>query len=257
MYKLMIVDDEAKIRNGLHHYFPWNEIGFEVVAEADNGKAALDYILHNPVDAMLCDIRMPVMSGIDLARELQERQLKVKIVFLSGYRDFEYARQALLYGAMRYIVKPTKYEELVEVFKKVKEEFDAEKGQSQPQGQLDNEAETDEDAHEPQGYHEKKIEAIKAYVQEHYASVTLSGTADHFHMNLYYLSKYFKKWTGQNFSEYLTSVRMEKAAELLQDITYMTYEIGRMVGYEDPKHFSRAFRQYFGVSPREYREAER
>lgn len=251
MYKLIIVDDETKIRNGLHHYFPWNEIGFEVVAEASNGKAALDYILRNPVDVILCDIRMPVMSGIELARELQERHLKIKLIFLSGYRDFEYARQALLYGAMRYIVKPTKYEELVEVFKIVKQECDAEKGEP-PIQELST-----EDEQEPQGYHEKKIEAIKTYVDENYPSVTLKGAADAFHMNLYYLSKYFKKWTGCNFSEYLTSVRMEKAAELLRDIHYMTYEIGRMVGYEDPKHFSRAFRQYYGVSPREYREAER
>ncbi|WP_397356404.1 response regulator [Paenibacillus sp. N3.4] len=76
-----MVDDETKIRNGLCNFFPWKEIGFEVVAEAKHGKQALEYIVKQPIDVVLCDIKMPVMSGIELAQELYHRKNKAKMVF--------------------------------------------------------------------------------------------------------------------------------------------------------------------------------
>ncbi|MDF2959567.1 MAG: Two component transcriptional regulator, AraC family [Paenibacillus sp.] len=258
MYKLLVVDDETKIRNGICNYFPWNEIGFEVVAEAKNGRQALDYILKNDVDVVLSDIKMPVMSGVELAQELHSRKSKTKIVFLTGYKEFDYAQKALVYGVKSYIIKPTKYEELLEIFSRIKDELDEDKLKEEaavPVPVAVSSGDEEEELAEGQGYHEKKITAIKSYVMEHYKDVTLEEVAGLFHMNLYYLSKYFKKWSGQNFSDYVISVKMEKAAELLKDITYKTYEIGSSVGYDNAKNFSRAFKLYFGKSPREFRDS--
>ncbi|UUZ94754.1 helix-turn-helix transcriptional regulator [Paenibacillus sp. P25] len=75
-------------------------------------------------------------------------------------------------------------------------------------------------------------------------------------MNPYYLSKYFKSKTGENFSDYLTRIRMNTAAELLKDIKYKTYEVSEMVGYSSAKNFTRTFRKYFGQSPKEFRNME-
>lgn len=251
MYNLMVVDDEPKIRNGICNYFPWNEIGFNIVAEAKNGRQALDYILQNQVDIILCDIKMPVMSGIELAEELYSRKNKVKIVFLSGYKDFEFAQKAMMYGVKYYIIKPTKYNELLEVFSRLKEELDLE----QTIFLNTDKDEPLEENEEVQGFHQKRITSIKAYVNEHYQHVTLDEVSSLFHMNFYYLSKYFKKWTGQNFSEYVISVKMEQAAILLKDIHYKTYEISTSVGYDNAKNFSRTFKKHFGISPREYRDS--
>ncbi|MCC8084393.1 MAG: response regulator, partial [Clostridium sp.] len=67
MYSLLIVDDEKKLREGIASLYDWNSLGFEVDACLENGKLAIDYILHHPVDAVLCDIRMPVLDGIAFA----------------------------------------------------------------------------------------------------------------------------------------------------------------------------------------------
>lgn len=255
MYKLLIADDESKIRMGLRQYFPWGELGFEVAAEARDGRQAMDYIAGHPVDVVLTDIKMPVMTGIELAQELHSRKTKIKVVFLTGYKEFEFAQKALVYGVKGYIVKPTKYEELQALFTALKEELDEERRSADPSPSGEASGEPDDgEAAEP-GYHEKKIAAIRAYVAANYRDVTLEAAAGVFHMNLHYLSKYFKKWSGQNFSDYVISVKMEKAAELLKDFQYKSYEIGSAVGYDNAKHFSRAFKLYFGKSPREYRNS--
>src|SRR4030042_1209017 len=130
MYRLLIVDDEEDIRRGLAELFPWVEIGFEVAGTAEKGRQAFDLVAAGGVDAVLSDIRMPVMSGIDLAKALSEAGLAVPLVFLSAYRDFSYARQALQYGVRDYVLKPTDFADIRSVFARVRGELD----RSRPSG---------------------------------------------------------------------------------------------------------------------------
>ncbi len=239
-YKLLLVDDEVEIRSGIAQYFPWNELGYEIVGECGNGKQALAFIDEHPVDVLLCDIKMPVMNGIEVAKALYERKSKVKMILLSVYKDFEYAKQAMAYDVKGYIVKPTKYDELFKVFSKLKIE-------------LDELQDIQSSRQQAVSFNQKVIAAVNAYVDQHYRTATLEEAAGLVHLNPYYLSKYYKDKTGQNFSEYLVSVRMNKAAELLMDIKYKTYEISELVGYSHAKNFTRTFKKYHGVSPRAYR----
>ncbi len=254
MYKLLIADDEYEIRNGLSNYFPWNDIGFEVAGQAANGKEVLQYAADFQLDAILCDIRMPVMSGIDVARELCNQNSPIKLIFLSGYKEFDYAHQALIYGVKNYIVKPTKYGELLKVFTKIKEELDQAKPTvSNTPPRLPEQCSGFEA--EPL-ISDKIIAKIKKYVIEHYKDATLEGASQLVHLNPYYISKYFKDKTGQNFSDFVVGVKMNKAMELVKDMNYKGYEISEMLGYSNAKNFTRAFRKYFGKSPREYRNRE-
>lgn len=253
MYRLLIVDDEPRIRNGLCNYFPWDEVGFEVAGEAENGVKALAFIQNQPVDVILCDIKMPVMSGIDLAKELFDRKSRIKIIFLSGHKEFEYAQKALVYGVKNYILKPTRHYELFEVFSALKLEMDSEQPMSSANSS--NAAGLPEDTGGTST--DKVIQSIKNYVNEHYRDATLEEAAGMIHMNLYYVSKLFKKRTGQNFSDYVISVKMKKSTELLSDFNYMTYEVGYLVGYESYKNFARTFKKHFGQSPRQYRDSLR
>jgi two-component system, response regulator YesN len=250
LYKLLIADDEFEIRNGLSSYFPWEQIGFEIVHLAENGLEVLQYIAEHEVDVILCDIRMPVLTGIDVARELFNQKSTIFIIFLSGYREFEYAQQALVYGVKNYIVKPTKYNELVSVFQAVKEELD-QKSTQLPKLDLEVMLPT-----KPIAVTEKIIDTIKNHIELHYQNATLESASRLVHMNPYYVSKYFKQKTGENFSDYLIRIKMEKAAELLMDFNNKTYEISEMVGYSNAKNFTRTFRKYFGKSPREYRNTD-
>lgn len=251
MYKLLIADDEYEIRNGLHNYFPWNEVGFENIGVMEDGKKVLSYIKNAPVDVILSDIKMPLMDGIELAREVYEQKMKIKIIFLSGYRDFEYAQKAIIYGVKNYIIKPTKYNELIEVFTRIKEELDSENA-SRSENPVNLQQEHIDDSHNSNNM---VINTIKNYVNLHYCDVTLEDISKLIHMNFQYVSKFFKQKTGQNFSDYLIEVRMKKAIELLKDYKNKTYEVSDILGYSNPKNFTRTFKSYYGVGPREYRNS--
>lgn len=249
MYELLVVDDEYEIRNGLCNYFPWEEIGYRVAGQAENGKKALDFILSHHVDVILCDIKMPVLSGIELAREIYEKSLNVRIIFLSAYKDFEYAQKALEYKAFNYIVKPTKYNEILTVFSRLKQELDMEKKEKNAGPDKENEEVN-------LSFHDKIIHTIKAYVTSHYGDATLDSAADLVHLNPFYLSKYFKEKTGENFSDFVLQVKMKKALELLNQVSYKTCDISRLLGYSSPKNFTRTFKRYYGFTPSHYRGKE-
>lgn len=249
MYKLLVVDDENESRNLLCRYFPWSDLGFEIVDQLENGKLALQYILNNPVNVILCDIKMPFLDGIELAKEIFNRKLKIKVIFLSAHKDFEYARNALIYGVSDYIVKPSKYNEIFEVFSSLKKVLDSEY-------LFNNNYVSDTKANDFKNlsaYDSKIISFIKSYVKEHYTDAKLEDIAEAVHMNPNYLSQFFKQKTGECFSNYLIKVKMNRAAELLNDIRYKTYEVSEMVGYSNTKNFTRTFKGYYGKSPKEYR----
>ncbi|SEN81212.1 response regulator [Paenibacillus sp. OV219] len=242
MYNLMIVDDEVEIRTGLKNYFPWNEIGYEVVCEAENGLQALELLKEKQVDVILSDIMMPLMSGLELAKELHENDSAIKLVFLSGYMDFQYAKQAMTYSVKNYLVKPTVYKELVEVFQSLKAELDKERSKSEQRAE-------EADSKQENRY----ISAIKKFIDANYTNVTLESASAHVHLNHSYTSKLFRQQTGITFMDYVIQVKMQKAAELLANPIYKTYEISEMLGYTNPHNFTRSFKRVFGKSPRDYR----
>ena len=98
MYKLFIADDEAIIREGLRCLLDWETLGFTIAGEAANGDAALQFLLSETPDLVLLDIRMPGMSGLDVVRIAREHGYDGKVVILSGYSDFNYARTATVYS---------------------------------------------------------------------------------------------------------------------------------------------------------------
>ena len=248
MYQLLIVDDEVAIRNGICNYFPWHDLGFQVAGQCENGRQALEYCLSHSVDVILCDIKMPIMDGLELAQELHQRKLGINMVLLSGYREFEFARQALKYNIKHYILKPTKYEELAEVFVKIKDELDQERSPQPGSGEEDNHVKS-------AGYYDKLIATVKSYITQNYPTATLEKASELVHINPNYLCKLFKNLTGENFSDFLLKIKMKEAAALLRDISYKTYQISELVGYSNPKNFTRTFKKYYGVTPREFRNS--
>ena len=242
MYRLLIVDDEPEIRNGLRHYFPWEEIGFSIVGEARDGIHALEVLACEAVDVLLCDIVMPRMTGLELAKKLRENKSKVEIVLLSSYEEFEYARQAIDFSVYHYLVKPVKYAQLVEVFTRLRFAMEERGGDTKfmQQGQI-------------KGYYEQIIETAQAYIRAHYANATLEDVAAAVHLNPYYFSSLYKQKTGENLSEFHTRIRMETAVVMLDDISLRISDIANMLGYSNPNSFSRTFRAYYAMSPREHR----
>lgn len=124
MYTLVIADDEEELREALVTTVDWNRIGFQVVGEAENGVEALELIEQLNPDLLLTDIKMPFLSGIELARNAREVSPALNIAFLSGFDDFEYAKQAIQYNIISYILKPISAEELMKEMVQIREKMD-------------------------------------------------------------------------------------------------------------------------------------
>ena len=124
MYTIVVADDEYELRKAIIQRIDWESIGFEVVAEAENGIEALEYVEKYEPDLLLTDIKMPFLSGIDLARKVREIRPATQIAFLSGYDDFSYAQQAIQYNIIKYLLKPISSQELTLELTDIKNKMD-------------------------------------------------------------------------------------------------------------------------------------
>ena len=112
MYSLLLVDDELLILDGLFNNIDWEESGFSNVYRASSAEAALDIMNKYRIDVVVTDISMPGMDGIEMCRHIKESWPLCRVIFLSGYRDFDYARRAVEMGVYQYLVKPVRYEDI-------------------------------------------------------------------------------------------------------------------------------------------------
>lgn len=126
MYKLIIVDDEYTIRRGLQQYIPWYALGFEVSGVFEDGFSAMNYLSNHSVDVVLTDINMPVMNGIKLIQLIREKDYPMRCVVISGYNDFNYAKQLIPYQLTDYLLKPINNDEISTLFTSIKRSLDAE-----------------------------------------------------------------------------------------------------------------------------------
>ena len=367
MYKVVLVDDEIWSLEGLEASFEWEINGFQVVGKFTDSLKAAARIMEIKPDVVFTDIRMPDMTGLELMERVRSQNRDVEFVMVSGYAEFDYARQAVRQGACDYLLKPVDLEEtdailerLHQMLKYRKEAADEiliqrilYEGQEEekllpiagcrkvqaavilgdemkasvcrqiqkylqeenrkyvlliPAGKkivLLYEAFEDEktegwiryleglgenfyiglsqtgeggdarlllkeaiaassgkfigkqlEMHK--GYNENFMRLLE-YVEENYTKkLNLKTLSEQFFLNVSYCSELFKKVTGMNFSDYLTRLRMEKAAKLLSTGKYKVREVAEMTGYSDAFYFSKVLKKYFGVTPaRFFKEQER
>jgi two-component system response regulator YesN len=127
--KLIIADDETKVRNGLMNVIPWQDYGIQVVGDADNGAKALELCQQLEPDILFTDIRMPIMDGLQTAQKLKEAGSRTKVILISGIEDFTFAQTALSLNVTNYILKPVKIDELKEIIRQTVETIQLEKFQ--------------------------------------------------------------------------------------------------------------------------------
>lgn len=129
MYRVILIDDEPLIREGISRMLPWSSLGLELCRVLENGAQALDYLRCNSVDIVITDIRMPVMDGIDLIRAAAAEHISVRFILLSGYEEFEYARTAMKYGITHYLLKPTDENRIMEALTDICGELESQNSQ--------------------------------------------------------------------------------------------------------------------------------
>lgn len=126
MYKIMIIDDNHISVDGICHNIDWSDLNAEVVCKAYDGQQALNYLQNNPVDLIISDIEMPQLDGLSLAENALKLNSSIKIILISAFDKFEYAKQAIRLGAFDYIEKPLDYAYLEEIIRNALDMLDKE-----------------------------------------------------------------------------------------------------------------------------------
>lgn len=127
MYKVLLADDEMLDLEGMKQFIPWSELNMEIVGAVTNGFSACELMDHEEVDILVTDVNMPNMSGLELARNALNKKHDVRIIFVSGYQDFHYVKQALSLKAVSYVLKPMDDSELIASLQKIRQDLDAER----------------------------------------------------------------------------------------------------------------------------------
>ncbi|MBB3113697.1 YesN/AraC family two-component response regulator [Paenibacillus phyllosphaerae] len=233
--KVLIVDDEPFILQGLMKIVKEVAPDHTSVTAANNAYEALDMMKDRMPDVTITDLNMPVIDGFGLIAEAKQQQLCARFIILTGYDQFEYARQAIRSGVIDYLLKPVNREELSELLHGIASELPAS---------------CDSD-------YRHHADRILSYIQRNYTQeLSLDALAEHTELHPNYISSLFKKETGTTFINFLNDLRINEAKKLLVTDPYLpVWQIGERVGYCNRHYFAKVFKKYTGTTPGEYRES--
>ncbi|MCX7023336.1 MAG: response regulator [Spirochaetes bacterium] len=261
MFGLIVAEDEELFRKELSTATDWEKSGFLLVGAAKDGEEAMDLVRSVRPDAVVTDVRMPVLDGLGLLAAIQElpEEQRPLVVMLSGHSEFEYARKAMRLGAFDYLMKPLDDAELEGTMTRLADAL-AERSRKRA---LDEVAAADPAIaffaeYAPSGPRDAAdsyVERAVAEIRERYlVDLSAGDVAAPLGISGGHLARIFRTKTGLTFAEYLASYRMKRACELLRDPTIRVGEVADLVGYLDQRHFAHVFRKYVGTTPTGFRE---
>ena len=274
MYKVVIVDDEPIICEGLKVSVPWENYGCKVVGTAGNGEEGLHLVRSLKPDIIFSDICMNRMDGLTMVAAIKSEFPEMEVCLLTGYRNFDYAQNAIKLGVTRYLLKPSKMSEIKEAITCMTENLKDSKKQEEPaSGSLWN-AQNQKEQYLYETFiknrppleenAENKIKESEAnnfivktalcYIYDHYTiKLSLQDVAQHCYVSSWHLSKLLNRYTAKGFFEIINIIRLDQAKKLLLTTPDIIQDIAEQVGFVDVAHFSRIFKNHVGMSPSEYR----
>lgn len=256
MYKVVLVEDERILLEGLRLTTPWAAHGFQVVGCAENAAQARSLILSLRPDLVITDIRLPEVSGLELIESLTER-IMCDYVIISGYDHFDYAKKALSLGVRAYLLKPVDDEELKATLDKLREIIDRRKEIERTLPELPSMPEPSPGAEDSLSVSlgQQYANAARQYMAAHFQEdLTVQKVAAALYISESYLSKLIRNCTGLSFHDTLIQYRMQAACRLLRDRNKKVYQIAHAVGFRDVQHFTQQFRRKMGCTPTVYRQ---
>ena len=209
-------------------------------------------------EVVITDVRMPLMDGIEFMREVRKQSYQTRFLVISGYEDFAYAKGAVDYGAVGYILKPVDNSQLIELLVRMAREIK----QDSLLQQLYRERLIERLASVLNAVRARKAgqthvlveEVIREIESRYMEDLSVKLLADLLHISPYYMMRVFKEHQNTTINAYLTEFRMEKAKRLLGDRRTKVYEVGAKVGFPEPKYFSQVFKKYTSMTPKEYQQ---
>lgn len=240
MLKIAIVDDDSTIVEGIRHLLIKKIPDITIDHCYTDGNEALEHLRSAPFDLLITDITMGNISGLDLIEKLQNQRTGTPFtsIVISAHQNFHYAKKGIELAIKSYITKPINFPYLIELVQEECLRKSAEKTTKLQQAAFS----------EP-------IQQVIAYIRQNYRSnSSLKEAAQDLHYNPAYLGRAFKKETGSTFNDYLATLRMEKAKDLLKNTLLSIDEISMEVGIEHVSYFSTLFKRCTGASPSAYRK---
>jgi two-component system, response regulator YesN len=245
---ILIAEDQPHFRSGLHAIVEQQMPEYTIIGEVDNGEDAWHHISTQQPEVALLDIRMPGISGIEVAERMYSSGLDTLFVMITGYQEFHYAQSALRFGAFDFILKPCSEEEIIAVLNKAQLKV-REKQVIREQLKIVGRAKLESAPH-----FDAVVDKITRYIDENFMNdCSVSAIAAHVYLNPTYLSTVYKKKTGIALSAYLTKVRLGQAMLLLAGTEMKITEISEATGFGEPAYFASVFKKTLGVSPSDYR----
>ena len=242
MWKCIICDDEEITRQGLSSLLAMMRNDIEVIDTAADGEEAISKIRQQIPNIVLIDINMPIKNGLQVMQEINAEYPNIKFIIISGYRDFEYAQQAIRLNAVDYLLKPIMFESLNDVLDRCIHQITEHLNTSK--------------IIITEKVNKKIVNQIIDYIEENFRNphCTLEEVSEHFNLSAPYVSKLIKQEIQMTFTEIVNTKRVEFAKKLLINKPQaLIVEISEACGFSSQHYFSRVFKNSTGISPNEYR----
>lgn len=243
----VVAEDEQRMRDYLVRKTAELDPTFQCAGTAADGEEAVELVERHLPDLLITDIKMPVLSGLELVERIRLTNPELRILIISGYSEFEYARQAIELDVDDYLLKPIDLEKLREALRRVRIRLDASAGTVDAEFGLDR-----------IGARETELaKSVEVYLQENYRrSYSLERLASTFGCKPAYLLRLYRKVTGRTPTQDLIRLRVEKAKRLLVGHAHIEIkQVAAAVGYDDALYFSRLFKKETGVNPSAFRDS--
>lgn len=235
MYKIIFIDDEFLVLEGLKRIIDWSEYGISVAGSAQNALDGIKLAEEVKPEIIISDIRMHGMNGLEMIEKIMQKGYEGYVILLSGYQEFEYAQKAIENRVYRYLLKPIDLEELKKAISQIVNELDSKKSVSAGKG---------------------VIYDVINYIDGHfYENIQLSDLARQFHFDITHLSRQIKQKLGMNYIDYITKLRIDTAKDYIRETDMSVDEISRRVGYNDVRRFREMFRKTVNMTPTEYKKS--
>ena len=257
MIKVVVVEDEDLIRKGIIKTTAWGDLGCLVVGQARNGIEGIKIIKEKEADLVITDVKMPKMDGIEMIDYLKEEK-DIQYIIISGYDDFKYAQKAIRLGVKDYLLKPVDDDELFETIRNAADLILEKKYIKENKSYK----KINKEVLRKKRYSLKKLSSKEKYYYESFdyiknnykEDISIKTLSDTLFVSESYLSRIIKEKTGFTFGEHLFEFRLKESKELLKSTDLKVYEIAYLVGYNDARYFSSAFKKDSGMTPTEYRD---
>lgn len=281
MYRVLIVDDEPIICEGLRKSIRWADFNCEVVGTAANGMEGLEKVGELKPDILISDISMNNMDGLAMVAAIKSERPDMEVTLLTGYRNFEYAQRAIKLGVTRFLLKPSRMDEIEEAITAMTANLRSignmgaqiidniwnmqDPGDRYLYGAFignrpSQDGEGEDAGHKNEGRirdseaNQYVLKTALVYILGHYREkLSLSDVAENCYVSSWHLSKLLNQYTGRGFFEIINRIRIDRAKEMLAASGAKVQEVSDAVGFLDVAHFSRIFKSCVGCSPKEFK----